>query len=144
MHSDANALTLTVDVRSKSEFDVSHLKGATHFDIDNREGHIAEFMKSNFASKVKAYGNSGISKINLICYCSVGGRSSKMAQLIQGRLVKCNSAAHLNVYNLEGGLFKWANENLPMVDKDGAPTAFVHVYNETFSEIVRKELRKCS
>ena len=48
----------------------------------------------------------------------------------------------IGVYNLEGSIFKWANENRPMVDVKDRKTIFTHPYNVVFGKLLRKELRK--
>lgn len=40
------------------------------------------------------------------------------------------------IYNLEGSIFKWVNENRPIIDSDGAPTQFVHPYNAFFGKLL--------
>lgn len=40
------------------------------------------------------------------------------------------------VYNLEGSLFKWANENRPIVDRNGAITEKVHPYNSVWGKLL--------
>jgi rhodanese-related sulfurtransferase len=47
----------------------------------------------------------------------------------------------IKYYNLEGSLFKWANEDRPMVDSNNAPVKLVHHYNKIFGKCLRKELR---
>ena len=48
------------------------------------------------------------------------------------------------VYNLEGSLFKWANEGRAMVDDKGEPTVYAHPYNTMFGKLLKSELRKSS
>ena len=52
-----------------------------------------------------------------------------------------SSADNVRVYNLEGSLFKWANEGRPMVDSNGQPVTKVHPYNAVFGKFLNKELR---
>lgn len=47
----------------------------------------------------------------------------------------------VHVYNLEGSIFKWANENRPMVDVKDKATIYAHPYNAVFQHLLRKELR---
>ncbi|XP_069136532.1 uncharacterized protein [Argopecten irradians] len=44
--------------------------------------------------------------------------------------------------NLEGSLFKWANEGRHMVDMDGRQTIFAHPYNVVYGKLLKHELRK--
>ena len=47
-----------------------------------------------------------------------------------------------SVHNLEGSIFKWANEGRPMVDNEGKPTKYCHPYNTVFGLTLSKDLRK--
>ena len=48
----------------------------------------------------------------------------------------------VEVYNLEGSLFKWANESRPMVDHKDRPTSCVHPYNVVWGKLLHSHLRK--
>ena len=37
------------------------------------------------------------------------------------------------VYNLEGSIFKWAQEDRPLIDNSERPTAFVHPFSYKFA-----------
>ena len=52
----------------------------------------------------------------IVTYCSVGYRSGKMAERLQ-------AAGYTNVRNLEGSIFKWANEHRPLVRGESEPVA---------------------
>ena len=45
------------------------------------------------------------------------------------------------VYNLEGSIFKWANENRPIVNGDDKPTHLVHPYNSFFGKLLESSRR---
>jgi len=109
---------LLVDVRTADEFAVSHLPGARRLDPD--------------ASEIpRAWGTSKASPI--VFYCSVGYRSSQMAERLSGR-------GWTNVFNLEGSIFEWANEGRP-VEAGGRSVRVVHPYNATFGKLLRPEYR---
>jgi rhodanese-related sulfurtransferase len=107
-----------LDARTPAEFAVSHLPGAIRVDPG--------------ASAEKA-----IAKIDparrVVIYCSVGYRSSELAR----RLIK---AGQSNTMNLEGSIFKWANESRPLT-REGKPTRSVHPYNANYGRMLRKEFR---
>jgi rhodanese-related sulfurtransferase len=107
-----------LDVREPGEFAVSHLHGAINVSPD--------------ASAADA-----IKKIDparpVVAYCSVGYRSSKLAQRLIDAGVK-------NVSNLEGSIFAWANEGRPL-EKDGKPAKTVHPYNAVFGRLLKPEYR---
>jgi rhodanese-related sulfurtransferase len=76
-----------VDVRAPAEFAVSHLHGAVNLQTVEQ---ICRAITTRNATKT-------------VLYCSVGFRSSRLAHLVTQRSV-------LNVANLEGSIFQWANE----------------------------------
>ena len=108
------------DVRQLGEFDVSHLPGALHVSpaISSRE-FISTFSKMLEGKTV-------------IFYCSVGQRSSDLAERVQGSLA---GSATTGIYNLQGGIFNWHNENRALVSESGA-TDFVHPYNSYWGHLL--------
>lgn len=109
---------LLIDIREKKEYEVSHLAGAIHMDPDTR--------------KFKAL--KGLDKDTpIVVYCSVGYRSSKMAE-------KLEKAGFSNVANLEGSIFTWANEGHPVMRGEEEVKA-VHPYNRVWGMLLNKELR---
>ncbi|MEM6491501.1 MAG: rhodanese-like domain-containing protein, partial [Pseudomonadota bacterium] len=67
---------------------------------------------------------------DVIFYCSVGVRSSRMAERLAPVLGDARSVA-----NLEGGVFAWHNQSRPLEDAQGA-TPFVHPYNRSWGRLV--------
>ncbi|KAJ8042733.1 hypothetical protein HOLleu_09576 [Holothuria leucospilota] len=82
--------------------------------------------------------------IYVVMYCSVGYRSSCLATRLQRSLQKEGKQDSMIVYNLEGSIFKWANENRSLVDPAGEPTEFVHPYNTIFGMLLDSSRRKCA
>lgn len=107
---------LLLDVRTKAEFDVSHFAGATRVEPGADVTKLA-------LPKDKP----------IVTYCSVGYRSAAMAK-------KLRDAGYTHVTNLEGSIFRWANENRPLVH-DGQPTDKVHPYNGLWGMLVEKAHR---
>lgn len=110
------------DVREQSEFDISHLAGAVHVSpgISSRE------FISNF--------NEMLEGKTVIFYCSVGQRSSDLAERVQDSLA---SSATIEVYNLQGGIFNWHNEKRALVSEAGA-TDYVHPYNSYWGRLLAR------
>ncbi|MEM8485183.1 MAG: rhodanese-like domain-containing protein [Bacteroidota bacterium] len=109
---------LLIDIREKKEYEVSHLAGAIHMDPDTR--------------RFKAL--KGVDKdAPIVVYCSVGYRSSKMAE-------KLEKAGFTNVSNLEGSIFTWANEGHTVMRGEEEVKA-VHPYNRVWGMLLNKELR---
>jgi rhodanese-related sulfurtransferase len=107
-----------VDVRRPAEFAVSHLRGARNLPS------VSEISKA------------GITKDTpLVVYCSVGYRSSAVAEKLQ-------RAGFTNVFNLEGSIFAWANEGRPLYrgTSEVRPPR-VHPYDKKWGELLKPELR---
>ena len=107
-----------LDVRTKAEFAISHLPGAIHVDPSAKAAAVIPLLRGGAP---------------VVAYCSVGYRSSALAQ----RLVK---AGVPSVYNLEGSIFQWANEGGPL-EADGKPASKVHPYNKTYGLLLNADKR---
>jgi rhodanese-related sulfurtransferase len=107
---------LLVDVRAPEEFAVSHLIGA----INLREpGQIVRTATQQKAATV-------------ILYCSVGFRSSQLAH----RVLRHGLG---NVFNLDGSIFQWANEQRPIYQ--GAKLVeHVHPYRRRWAGLLKSGL----
>ncbi len=112
------------DVREVEEFEVSHL-------------HDAERLPPT-ASPAAALRQIGgdVAERRFVFYCSVGQRSSRMADRMQGALMS-NGAR--GVHNLRGGVFAWHNHALPLVNALG-PTPYVHPFNATWGRLLDRPL----
>lgn len=106
---------ILVDVREPAEYRVSHIEGAQNF-------HTMELIASNQIPKDAI----------VVTYCSVGYRSSALAEKLQ-------KAGYKNVVNLEGSLFKWANEERRIVKPGGGSTTKVHPYSERWATLLDRE-----
>ena len=83
-----------VDVRTKDEFAVSHLKDAQNICVTDND----------FKQKVAFLDRSK----PVYVYCKSGGRSGKTAKLL-------SKLGQYEVYNLSGGLMAWEKANYPIV-----------------------------
>ncbi len=116
---DTNSpLPILLDVRTEAEYAVSHLPRARMVDPRSSASRVADTLESGRP---------------VVTYCSVGYRSSQMAERLQ-------KAGLTNVFNLDGSIFQWANEGRPLEQK-GNPTKLVHPYNKTFGKLVLEEYR---
>ena len=109
---------LLLDVRTEEEFRVSHLHGAVHVDPGAR----AEAVLSRIPKGRR-----------VVTYCSVGYRSSALAE----RLRKAGVGS---VYNLEGSIFQWANEGRAL-ESAGRPADKVHPYSRRFGALLEEKRR---
>lgn len=106
---------LMLDARNQVEYEVSHLKGAIHIDpIAPDLAALATVSKDT----------------PIIVYCSIGYRSAKLAQQL-------DEAGISHVFNLNGGIFQWANEGKPVFKDDQHPTHFVHPYNAMWGKLLK-------
>jgi rhodanese-related sulfurtransferase len=112
------AQPVLLDARSAAEYAVSHLRGARWVDAK--------------APTTEVVGHLGTNQ-PIVVYCSVGYRSSRLAERLQ-------HAGRTNVFNLDGSVFQWANEDR-LVERDGKPVKEVHPYNKTFGQLLRPEHR---
>jgi rhodanese-related sulfurtransferase len=120
---------LLLDVREGEEFAVSHIAGAQRVDPG--------IWRSTF---LKRFGNAAKGKA-VVFYCSVGVRSSKLAEKVRDRLMAHGAQG---VFNLDGGIFAWHNEARPLVDAKG-DTSFVHPYDSYWGKLLkRQELARTS
>lgn len=112
------------DVRERAEYDVSHINGALHID-------------PNIAPErfMALYGDKAHGK-TAIFYCSVGHRSSHLAKTVQASLLDHGTRA---VYNLEGGIFKWHNEDRPLQSNSEIRTPYIHPYNRYWGRMINDQ-----
>ena len=113
-----SAAPLLLDVRAEAEFAVSHLQNARRIDPDTRNFAFLQDLPLDTP---------------MVTYCSVGYRSSEMAQRLR-------EAGFTNVVNLEGSIFEWANEGRSVYRHDRAVRQ-VHPYDEIWGFLLKKELR---
>lgn len=110
------------DVREQKEFAVSRIAGAIRVDPGRWTG-----------SFLREFGKLAQGK-TVVFYCSVGVRSSKLAARVQADLLRQGAKA---VYNLQGGIFQWHNEDKPLQDEKGA-TEYVHPYDDEWGRLLRR------
>ncbi len=113
---------LLLDVRERNEYNISHLPNAIRVDPDMSR---KEFMK--------LFGDS-LEHKTVVFYCSVGRRSSKLAERVEGDLK--NSG--VESYNLEHGIFGWHNQNLPLITTSTS-TDYVHPYNKKWGKLIQRK-----
>lgn len=109
---------ILLDARTLPEFAVSHLESAQLIDSSSLDPAILNTLPKDAP---------------IVVYCSVGYRSAKLAQQLQQQGFTC-------VFNLEGSIFQWANEDRP-VYQAGQLTSFVHPYNDTWGKLLNADHR---
>lgn len=82
-----------IDVRTPSEYQAGHLKGAT----------LIDYYKSDFRSKLDQLDKTK----PVAVYCAVGGRSNETLKILK-------SLGFKEVYDLKGGIQAWQRAQLPI------------------------------
>lgn len=112
-----------IDARSEQEFAVSHIQGARRVDPNMSPTQF----KDAFGADLKGR--------KVVVYCAVGGRSSTLASRID-KVAK--QAGADGVYSLQGGIFRWHNENRPLVGPGGA-TNEVHPFSANAARLINRQ-----
>lgn len=108
---------ILIDRREREEYDVSHLSGAFH--ADSMEDVIRIITQEGRDRPV-------------VLYCSVGYRSSVLARQL-------GKEGYTNIYNLEGSIFKWANEGRPVYQGD-MKVNIIHPYDSKWRKYLDRNL----
>lgn len=112
---DSAPSPILLDVRRDDEFAVSHLPAA----------HRAASLEAALAL--------GLDRDRpIVAYCSVGYRSARMVEQLQG-------LGYTEVYNLAGSIFQWANEGRSLVSQS-QPAPRVHPYNALWGMLLKPGL----
>ena len=107
---------ILIDARAREEFRVSHITGARNLPYNKDPLNPLTNIKPDRP---------------IVVYCSVGYRSSILARKLQ-------DMGFTKVYNLEGSIFKWANEDRPLVQNQ--TTVYkVHPYNAHWGRLLERK-----
>lgn len=109
---DDDERVILLDTRARGEFRVSHLRGARLVDPD-----LTDIANLGLPSDAK-----------IVIYCSVGWRSGIMAD-------RFRRAGFRDVYNLEGGIFAWANAGRA-VYRGSQRAETVHPYDDVWGRML--------
>ncbi len=117
MRSSERSELVLLDVRNSEEQEVSQLQGAQY--LDPVHPNIAALTIPEDAT--------------VVVYCSVGYRSAAIIEDLE-------RAGIQNVYNLQGGLFDWANQDRPIY-RGEERVEEVHPFNRLWGLLLRKDRR---
>ena len=120
--SPLSADTIFLDIREPAEFAVSHIPGAVRVPMDAAPADVIARL-------------GDLSGKRVVAYCSVGRRSSIFAESVQDALLGEGAAS---VANLEGGVFGWHAQSLPLENEKGR-TDVVHPYDEIWKRYVPRQ-----
>ena len=110
--------SIFIDARSVHEYNISHIKDSINIPYNNFESDI-------IINNTK----------QIIVYCSIGLRSEKLAE-------KLINKGFNQVYNLYGGIFEWANLNLPLYRRNNEVVQELHVYNWIWGKWLKNKAYK--
>ena len=114
---DSAKEVMLLDVREENEVAVSHLLGAV------RVGSVQEAV---------VLVESAPHHTIIVAYCSVGYRSAEFVSHLKALSTR-------DVYNLEGSLFRWANEDRPVYRGTERVTS-VHPFNDRWGALLNSSL----
>jgi rhodanese-related sulfurtransferase len=112
------AQPVVLDARTEEEYAVSHLQGAARIDPYRPSLRLLRGFPKDTA---------------IVLYSSVGYRGARVANFLERQ-------GYTEVFNLEGGQFRWVNEGHPVFRED-RPTADVHPYNATWGLLLESQYR---
>lgn len=125
---------ILLDSRPEEEYIISHIEGSKRVDFTKEDvSSLSMEIDEEFRGKPNP---------TIVCYCSVGYRSSVMAKRLQEHYSKQEHQKAPEIYNLAGSIFQWANEHRPMIDANGQKTIFAHPYSAVWGKLLDKSLRK--
>ncbi|KAI8504959.1 hypothetical protein Bbelb_170680 [Branchiostoma belcheri] len=132
--SQESSEVLLLDSRPVEEYSISHIPDAVRVDHDgDLTPALDRIRHENDTSRL----------LSVVAYCSVGYRSSVVAKRLDEELNKLPSGSSVNrpisIYNLEGSLFKWANEGRAMEDSEGKKTTLAHPYSSVWGRLLNKQ-----
>lgn len=114
----SRAQPVILDARTEIEFAVSHLPDAARID-----------PYKPLLRPLKGLPQT----VPIVVYASAGYRGARVAHWLAAR-------GYTNVQNLEGGIFKWANEDRPLF-RQGAQTVEVHPYQPRWGLLLESRHR---
>ena len=85
-----------LDVRTAQEYAESHIEGAENINVLEEEAFLEGIKNLNKKKKIAVY-------------CRSGKRSMKAAKILEEQGFK-------KIYNLEGGILQWKEDELPTVE----------------------------
>lgn len=109
---------LLIDARTPAEYRVSHIAEAVNMDVEAPD--LTPLVNLRRTSPV-------------LVYDAVGTRSVALATALKQQ-------GFTDVSNLTGGIFRWANEGLPLTNDAGHATV-VHPWHGWWSQLLKSEYR---
>ena len=132
---------LIFDVREGKERDISSIPNSIWIDTSKDIGDNVQIAHGLIKCHFSVDQHQSLS---IIAYCSIGYRSSEFITALNQLCFHENYPFRdkIKTYNLEGSIFKWANENRPLVGNDNNFTSFVHPYNMIWGALLNSDYHK--
>ena len=115
---DKEADILIIDTRTEEEYNVSFIPNAKLLSYKSEKTEVVEFLEQNEVERRDA----------VVCYCSLGYRSSVLAEKILTARPDLQDL-QVEVYNLEGSIFQWVNSNLGVSNLSGDTVHCAHPFS---------------
>ncbi len=114
---------IVFDVREPAEYEVSHLEDAIQVDPEiSRQDFIEQFGEI-------------VKDKQVVFYCSVGRRSSLLADRVSDSLIDQGTA---DIFNLKHGIFGWHDEQNPLVNRN-KKTDYVHPFSWRWKRYLKRK-----
>jgi sterol desaturase/sphingolipid hydroxylase (fatty acid hydroxylase superfamily)/rhodanese-related sulfurtransferase len=120
---DGSTRPVILDIREADEFAVSHLPGAVRVDPGAGVNDIVRAIGADLKGR------------DVIVYCSVGVRSTQLAQRVH---IGLETLGARQIANLREGIFGWHNGTRPLV-RGAQPTPYVHPYSALWGHLVQRQ-----
>lgn len=104
---------LLIDAREPEEYALSHLPEAVN--LTSKGAFFSHLDEMPVLPEV------------IFVYCSIGFRSAALSDSLRLKFP---------VENLDGGIFRWANDEGALVSGTGEPTVLVHPYNRFYGRLL--------
>jgi rhodanese-related sulfurtransferase len=114
---------IILDVREKEEFAVSHVQGAARIDPDAELADVLRIIGSDIKGRT------------IIVYCSVGVRSTELADRIRDGLIAKGAR---RITNLSEGIFGWHNGRRLLM-RGAQATPYVHPYDARWGRLLLRQ-----
>lgn len=114
---------IILDVREPEEFAVSHIQGAVRIDPDAKLDDVLRVIGPDLKGRA------------IIVYCSVGVRSTQLAERVHDGL---KSRGASRIANLSEGVFGWHNAKRLLV-RGSQLTPYVHPYDRVWGKLVNQQ-----
>ncbi|XP_031552466.1 uncharacterized protein LOC116289659 [Actinia tenebrosa] len=129
----SSSLIQNLDTREPEEIQVSRLPNSIPVNPSLKD-------MSELLSVINKAKGGPEEQTTVVMYCAVGYRASILTQRLMKELAKPENKetrSNITACNLEGSIFKWANEGKDMVDgKEGKRTKMVHGVDRKWGKLL--------